>query len=139
MESTPLTNQVAGRSFHERMFRQAGRANDVRVALREQKDAAGFQLERFPAIPLQQATSIGHDVKLRKARRLRFVDDLPLQGKSAHILNFRAHPEQRSNHTERVERSSLSPGVRMFDPVGTGFAPREYSQFSVRTDCQSIE
>ena len=84
MEFTPLTNQVAGRSFHERMFRQAGRANDVRVALRE-KDAAGFQLERFPALPLQQATSIGHDVKLRKARRLRFVDDLRLQSKSAHI------------------------------------------------------
>jgi hypothetical protein len=65
----------------------------VGVALGEQEDAAGFQLESFPGTLLQQATSIGHDVKLSKARRLRFVQDLPLQGKSAHVLNFRARPE----------------------------------------------
>jgi hypothetical protein len=100
----------------------------------EQEDAAGFQLERFPGIPLQQAVSIGHDVKLSKARRLRFVHDLPLQGKSAHVLNFRARPEQGSNRTERVESGRLSHGVRMFDPAGIGFAPREHRQFPVRTD-----
>jgi hypothetical protein len=37
-----------------------------------------------------RSSSNSIDVKLSKARRLRFVHDLPLQGKSAHILNFRA-------------------------------------------------
>src|SRR6202022_2500354 len=109
----------------------ARRSHDVGVALREQEDAAGFQPERFAGIPLQQAISIGHDVKLSKAR-LRFVHDLPLQGKSANTLNFRARPEQGSNRTERVESSRLSRVVWMFDPAGIGFAPREHRQFSVR-------
>ena len=71
-------------------------------------------------------------MKLSKARWVRFVHDLPLQGKSAHILNFRARPEQGSNRTERVERSRLCRVVWMFDPAGIGFAPREHRQFPVR-------
>src|SRR3984893_1457205 len=71
---------------------------------------------------------------MSKARRLRFVHDLPLQGKSAHILNFRARPEQRRNRTERVESSRLCRVVWMFDPAGIGFAPREHRQFPIRTD-----
>src|SRR6202043_830527 len=78
--------------------------------------------------------SVGHDVKLSKARRLRCVHDLPLQGKSAQILNFRSRPEQGSNGTERVESSRLSRVVWMFDPAGIGFAPREHRQFPVRPD-----
>jgi hypothetical protein len=80
----------------------------------------------------QQAISIGHDVKLSKARRLRFVHNLPLQGKSAHILNFRTRPEQGSNRTEPVESSRLCRVVWMFDPAGIGLAPREHRQFPVR-------
>src|SRR5882757_11564178 len=109
------------------------------VALREQEDAAGFKLERFPGIPLQQAISIGHDVKLSKARRLRFVHDLPLQGKSAHILNFRARPEQGSNRTERVESSRLGRVVWMFDPARIGFALRDIAHSPFAPISQSIE
>src|SRR6202035_606378 len=99
--------------------------------MREEQQLARLQLEALPTLQFKAAATLGHNMKLSPARRYRFVHGLPLRGEPAHLLQFRPHPQQRRDGTQRITggRRATVRTVLPIELIGIRISGREHKPF----------
>ena len=70
--------------------------------MRQQQEVACLEQQGLSVTLLEKAASLGHNMKLCPAERLRLMLRLPSRGEPADFLDFRAHTEQGRDGGQRI-------------------------------------
>ena len=70
--------------------------------MRQQQEVACLEQQGLSVTLLEKAASLGHNMKLCPAERLRLMLRLPARGEPADFLDFRAHTEQGRDGGQRI-------------------------------------
>ena len=88
-----------GRHLRRIMPMGAGCMHGVSVAMGQQQDVAGFDMQTNKAGPVELHTALGDDVEMRPSGRLSVVRRRPWTAEPAEILQFGPHAQQRRKPT----------------------------------------
>ena len=80
--------------------------------MRQQQEVTCLEQQGLSVTLLENAASLGHNMKLCPAERLRLMLSVPLRGEPEDFLDFRTHTEQGGDGAQRIRHERTLCGGR---------------------------